>query len=364
MPCLSASGRHLVLLCCLADPGNLMAADPPAQFPPGTSVAERLRSLTDGAHVKCVWVQRVEPGGDEELKGQFRIPYRATDHDAVRYLAGPAVIEALADPLFTRRGDRVIYSDLQAKCSYIVDVPGGKPTALWEASRFPDCWRVTGLFYDEQAKEEFAIARSGDDHGVDSGGPPATFYRVPLDRGPVAKVLLWNKTHLDGRMTLSRDLKRFGGAFPWPFAGVAVAPNGPYKPLNGGGPGCESSMAPDNSYLFMHFEEDHTCALLYEPQSGAAGLAYKPGRKLRFDTMSSERGAVHTPRWTNAARYITCSSPESLPDEVWLGRFDAPFTRIEAWVNVSQNDQLCDRHLNVWISTGVIAPSPATPAKR
>ena len=81
---------------------------------------------------------------------------------------------------------------------------------------------------------------------------------------------------------------------------------------------------------------------------------------------------VFHPRWSNHPRFLTMTGPYTVGGggnkirggghgvEVHIGRFSADHTRVEAWVQVTGNDEP-DFYPDVWIAPDASVPAPALP---
>jgi hypothetical protein len=126
-------------------------------------------------------------------------------------------------------------------------------------------------------------------------------------------------------------------------------------------------MAPDNSYGVWVFDGSHRDLTLFD-----AG-----GTNRRIINVSGLPGMdnheVNHPRWTNHPRFMTMTGPYRLGDEghqapaggkaveVYLGRFDRQFTRIEESMRLTHNKR-ADYFPDVWIEAGQNVILNADPA--
>ena len=105
-------------------------------------------------------------------------------------------------------------------------------------------------------------------------------------------------------------------------------------------------MAPDNSYRYFSFNGNHKEIAIFD-----AGK-----RNYRKISVTGGPGVgrsqVYHPRWSNHTRFLTVTGPAGGNNqEVLLGRFNVEFTKVEAWVQVSQNSKP-DFYGDAWLESG------------
>lgn len=345
----------LVVLCLTISAGYAGEADP----------AKEILALTGGVRAKFVWINRAEPGADEKFSAtsaKAQLMFLDTDAGKARVLQ-PAG-NGYCDPTITRDGERVIWSERGAKTSFILDLASGTKSVL---SKDPECWYVLCTRYDEPSKTDVIYAYNGayGEHEINvaDDAKPHPVYCFPLDKGPSAKQIVWNKTPIDARaFTVSADGTMAAACFPWPKAGIAKLPNGGYDVFNGDPLGCNPCMAPDSSHRFFFMEGDHISIYLWDdPQSDTK-------KTMRVTGMpgNNDKDTAWRPRWTNHIRYLAISSPLGDEqdwlhlDEVYVGRFDEKFTKIESWVQITQNKSR-DIDLCGWFANGVAPAGTSKP---
>jgi hypothetical protein len=124
------------------------------------------------------------------------------------------------------------------------------------------------------------------------------------------------------------------------------------------GRGCWPSLAPDNSGLLWIFEGAHRNVFLSLPGG-------KEPWEVALDNAPGAAGfEVYHPRWSNHVRFMTMTGPYrgrkvganrirsgGQAVEVYVGRFDGSFSRIEQWVQITHNERT-DLYPDVWIAGG------------
>jgi hypothetical protein len=374
-------GCVLAVLACVAvasgcsrepSPERGQGADPAATRLPRSGPAADLRFLT-GARTRVVWVQG--DGSDPYATGDG---LRLMAFDSDDGLGERALLEergSYVKPLMTPRGDRVIFT------TQLTD-PGGPRMFIvnWDGSGLRELgpgWALT-LWQEPGTGREWIYVGSGatPDRPYDS----TTVERAPLD-DLRARELVWNKTLVGGdTFQVSADGRLAGGLFPWPRAGVADLPNGELRML---GDGCWPALNTPGAPVFWYFDGAHRNITMVDVEADhrwTVPVNQAPG----FDGAE-----VYHPRWTNHPRFLVISGPYNqggtnqvrsggAQSEVYVGRFNDRYTRVDAWVRVTSNDA-GDSYPDVWVDTsqsdvavraaGPIGPdadagAEATPAPR
>jgi len=218
--------------------------------------AAEMRSVT-GAHARVVWVQDIGDNRDTFARGErLKLVGFDTDDGRDERDIVPA-ISNFAQPMMTPKGTRVVFSNTIEKTAYIVnwDGTGLRPLVKGVAA---DVW------IDPRTGVEWVYVQAG---AGDIGGSykQNPIWRCQIDK-PRVQELAWNKSQVDivrfSNFQLSADGTRAGGAFPWNECGVANLLAGTWEIL---GRGCWASLAPDNSYLFWHFDGPHRNVFIYTP---------------------------------------------------------------------------------------------------
>jgi hypothetical protein len=312
---------------------------------PGADV----QALT-GAHTRVVWVQG--DGTDPRAAGDQLVLMGFDTHDG----KGERVIlgnrGSYVRPLLTPRGNRIVFSSRTLPGPpevFIVNwdgtalrrITGGHALALWENPADGTEWVYVG---SDNKKYDFS-----------------TVTRFPIDE-PHRRELVWNKSLVSTEsFQVSTDGRYAGGQFPWPKAGIAELPNGGVKQL---GEGCWTALSNARGPLFWYFDGAHRNLTMVDVDTDArwmVNINHAPG----FDGAE-----VFHPRWTNHSRFLVISGPYNQGGanqartggkqvEVYLGRFSADFSRVEAWARVTNNSG-GDSYPDVWIDAGR-SPYPQRP---
>jgi hypothetical protein len=319
-------------------------------------LAADVRHLT-GARTRAVWVQ-VEGADPRAVRDDFAL--MAFDTDDGR--GARAVLEergSYLKPMLTSTGDRIVFSRRAGSAD--------------DMEVFVVGWDGSGL---RRLASGFALATWSDPSDgaewvhVGTGHEDSTYATVTrhrLDDVSVAEPV-WSETRV-GAFTVSADGRQAAGSFPWPHAGIADLAEGAWQKL---GQGCWTDLAPASVPLFWYFDGSHRNVLLVNTESGrrwTASIAGAPG---------FEGAEVYYPRWTNHARFFAVIGPYNqggrnqartggTQTEVWIGRFSADYTRVEAWARVT-DDSWGDSYPDVWIEPdrsphammprGFIGPAP------
>ncbi len=300
-----------------------------------------------GSRTRAVWLQDMGTGSDFEAQAdRLRLMgFDSTDEQGEFVLLGD--IKNYARPLITRRGDRVIFSSRRAKKVYIIN---------WDGSRRRELTHGLGIavWIDPDSTEEWVyVARPGPNTDA-TGWPMGSIWRYPIDREAKGE-LVWDLTHVDvDNFQVSADGSRAGGLFPWPSGGTAFLPNISWEKH---AEGCWTSMAPDNSYVMWVFDGSHRDLFLFDE----GGVNRRTINLSRIPGIDNHE--VNHPRWSNHSRYMAMTAPYRLEGgvnrlegggagvEIFLGRFDDKFTRIEGSIQLTHNDR-GDYFPDVWIEAG------------
>jgi len=356
-----------VPLCTIA----LLVAAISAALPAADTVAAQLLTMTGGARAKLVWIRACELTTEEqhdrgkidpdlmmygESEGHQLIVLDTKEGKERVFQAGPG---CFANPLITRDGERVIWSDVTHKTSWVSDWAGKNKQKLSEGETF----FVLSTQWDAATKTEWVYA-------YDGGTVWATFlpvpeekrealgtknvYRFPLAKGPAAKELVWSKTRIGVYWTVSSDGKKAASVFPWPKTGIADLPDLKWADLNPGGDwGCWSGIAPDDSYRFFFFQGNHKKLSMFDPGKTTS-------REIDVTGMPGNDGVrdAGAPRFANHPRFLCIGTPLAFDykanklGDVYLGRFDEGYTKVEQWVQVSNHPHK-DVMLSTWLESGV-----------
>ena len=248
-------------------------------------------------------------------------------------------------PLLITEGKRILYSshgkDPADVKIFIVNWDGsgkkliapGFALAVWQETANGRDWVYVGT--DNTSKTPFDFR---------------TVTRFPVDQ-PSARELVWNKTLVSGdTFQVSGDGRTAGGLFPWPNAGIASLPNGDLRTV---GEGCWTAFRDAGAGLFWYFDGSHRNVNIVDrarDRRWVVPLNRAPG----FDNPE-----VYHPRWANHPRFVAISGPYNrggpnqvrsggTQAEIYLGRFSADYSRIEAWARVTENGA-GDSYPDVWV---------------
>jgi hypothetical protein len=328
-------------------------------------VSREIRVFT-GARTKVVWIQDQDRNNDTfATRDKLKLLGFDTDDGKAEREILPMVAN-FAQPMTTPKGDRILFTNVHEMAVYVVN---------WDGTGLkPLCKGVVAeAWMDPATGIEWAYVQTGDGSvGGDFKKNP--IWRCQLDK-PKIQELVWNKSGVDivrySSFQLSADGTHAGGAFPWNFCGVADLVKGTYQVR---GRGCWASLAPDNSYLFWHFDGPHRNVYIYTPGK-------EEGRRVAINTFieCGPQHEVYHPRWSSNIRFMTLTGPynshgnpgfeEGAHVEAYLGRFNEDITEIEAWVKVSRNTR-ADFYPDAWIEPDslpngvkpVVAPPPLVAA--
>jgi len=293
-----------------------------------------IRALT-GARTRIAWCRDAGDGSDPFGNGEsLRLVGIDTDDGrGERVILGQPA--GYAKPLITPKGDRIVFTNRRTHKVFVVNWDGTGLRPLdngWAA----DVWADPGTGV------EWVYVR----RGLDKNSP---IVRVMLDK-PQIEEPVWSKTPVDvDSFQLSADGTRAAGMFPWSGCGVAELPNKSWKQY---GSGCWTSLSPDNSCRFWHFDGAHRNLYLFD--YGA--------RNQRVVNISKVPGIddaeVYHPRWSSDVRFLTITGPyrHGIPGggkavELFIGRFNAKFDAVESWVRVTRNQQ-GDFFGDAWMEPG------------
>jgi hypothetical protein len=308
-----------------------------------TPAAVSEQGILAGSRLRVVWVQDMGDGRDvDTVGGNLRLMGLDTgDGKGERAILGTA---NYAKPLITPRGDRIVYSDRIRKKVYVVNWDGsglrelfaGFGLALWRDPRDGREWIYYG--FEEMQKGGFTCP---------------SVYRTLLDR-PGMGELVWNKAPVNvDSFQLSADGRTAGGNFPWPEGGVAELPN---KSIRIFTKGCWPAFTTvEGKPFYWIFDGSHRNLTIFELQNNKrrqVNISGAPG---------IEGHEVYHPRWSNHPRIMVMTGPYKVGSggnriagggpavEIYVGRFNADFTAIESWWQVTRNGR-ADFFPDVWVA--------------
>jgi hypothetical protein len=329
---------------------------------PAAGTAAAVRELT-GAHTRIVWV---EGDGTDPYAAGTALVLMGLDTDDGK---GEHVIVgergSYLKPMLISGGKRILYSSHGTSAAdlsvFVVNWDGtgkrqltsGFALAVWEEPKTGRDWVYLGTDNTQKTPGDFR-----------------TVSRFPVDR-PDARELVWNKTPVSGdTFQVSTDGKTAGGLFPWPAAGVADLPNGRLRTF---GEGCWTAFRDAGAGLFWYFDGSHRNVTIVDRATDkrwTVALNKAPG---------FNGAEVYHPRWANHPRFVAISGPYNQggpnqvrsggkQSEIYLGRFSADYSRVEAWARVTANNA-GDSYPDVWIDRAqsphavVLAPASGSAPK-
>ena len=309
---------------------------------PGHNSAAVVKALTV-VQTRVVWCQDAGNGSDAGAKSNH---LRLMGFDTEDGRGERAILSKLsnyAKPLLTPRGDRVVFSNRQEKKIYAVNWDGsglrpvidGFALAVWEDPQKSNVWVYAGTTLSNKT-----ALRSIRRHLLDQ---------------PSVSEPVWDKTLVDiDNFQLSANGRAASGQFPWPDCGILDLTDGTAHKF---GTGCWPSLAPDNSYRFWIFDGAHRNLTLFDSTTGRRGV-------VNINQAPGIGGfEVYHPRWSSHPRFMTMTGPYTVGDrdnrirgggagvEIYIGRFNTNFQRIEQWVRVTHNTN-ADFFPDVWIAGG------------
>ncbi len=295
-----------------------------AQAKTATKLAADILRITDGRRTKIIWMRGV--------KGNHCLMAFDTNEGTERVLhPGPENNQYIV-PEITPDGSRVVYT--RQNTAYAIDWAGKKERMI--SSGF-----VCAAGEDPKDKSQLVYVSA-------SGYAPPVF-RIKIDN-PEDRVQVWNGgTSIN--FNASADGTHLGGEFGWPHAGVVDVATGVFKRYGGG---CNSRIAPDNSYRFWHMTGEHRVVHIYEFGGGGH-------RSIPVNSMPGIDGQTDAwiPRWSNKVRFFTVTAPNpwgkpSRHVNVYMGKFDEGLTKVTDWVQIS-NDAKQDDYAYAWVEGSAVA---------
>ncbi|MBD3239352.1 MAG: hypothetical protein GF331_02110 [Chitinivibrionales bacterium] len=235
-----------------------------------------------------------------------------------------------ANPWITPDGKHVVYTDWPGNTVYLTDWNGidrhiltkGYGLYVWADPNGGRQW----LYYSDTA------------YG-------ARISRVALD-DTTQRSVVWERTRVSIRFRLSADGTRGGGEFPWPAAGVIDLNSNAFTRY---GSGCNSQIAPDNSYRFFHLAGSHQAIYMYDGG----------GATQRSIDLTSAPGigayAIWAPKWTSDPRFFTMVGPHATggngTHNVYLGRFSDDYASVAEWLQVTFGAEIHNMYAYAWIGS-------------
>lgn len=334
-------------------------ATPGPQGMSAAQLAGEIEKLTSGAHTRIVWEQSQNPrkpdpfsyGDEQMLKG-----FDTRDGRGERTLQSEK--GNYTRPLLSADGELILFTKREVdrkgrfwmqQCEiFRTDWKGSPPVKLGDGLAV-DFWR------DPATRTDWVYAVQEWDRSAKTTSDPKRLVRLPLLH-PEKIEQIYDDTRLDyDNIQLSRDGTMASGGFPWPNAGVFLFENGTVatKKLRNG---CWPSCAPDNSHVSWVFDGNHRSATFFSGDGAKSWV-------VDFNPPNTGRREMFHPRWTNHPRFLAITGPYKSKSgnaikggggrsaEVYLGRFSPALDRVEAWVQITDND-LSDGYPDVWIEGG------------
>ncbi len=250
-------------------------------------------------------------------------------------------------PMLTGDGRRVVYTDKVTDTVYCVNFDGTNLRKVC-AGMVLETWR------DHEEGREYILVQRGEAKGRQSIENPV--YKIDLDN-PDNEQIAWDQTPVTfNNLQMSKDGKRVAIESPWPRCISAGLPNGEWTVF---GRGCYPSMAPDNSYITWHMDGAHRNLWMFTPSGNVWW-------ELPINDIPGYDGRrVHQPRWSNHVRYMAVTGPRNDNDQppnpeevdIFIGRFSEDLRQIEAWAQLSDNEQY-EMFPDVWVQGGELAAAP------
>lgn len=306
----------------------------------GAASASPLAQFT-GTAARVVWVQ--SDGKDPFALGT-NLALMALDSRDGRERTVLPQRGSIMKPLITPNGQRIVFSRGPA-------APGGPEILIvnWDGSGLRTLTKGFAVSTWQNPADGSQWIYAGVDAAPGKLDFP-TIVRFPIDN-PSAREVVWNKTLVSAdTFQVSPDGRHAGALFPWPEAGIAELPNGNLRKL---GDGCWTAMASVRGPLLWYFDGAHRNLTMVDARSEKRWTVNING------VPGFGNDEVYHPRWTNHPRFLVMSGPYNLggdnqvrsggtQTEVYLGRFAADYSRVEAWHRVTQNAG-ADSYPDVWI---------------
>ncbi len=293
-------------------------------------VAKEIRALT-GSPTRLVWCKATNNPRDYYAQSETFELYALDTEDGKGPRRILPKISGFCKPLITPDGNRIVFTNRKKNIVYVMKWGSSKPRKLTNGVA-SHVWR------DPRTGVEWLYVRAG------SGNQNQPIVRQRMD-DPRIREVVWDKTKIGiGEIPwfrTSADGKIAVDGFPWPQCGVAQLPNKSWKQYAGG---CWPSIAPDNSYRTFVFQGNHRAVSMFDK-----GGTNK--RTVPINKAPNIKGRdVYHPRWSNHPRFLTMTGPGigSHDANLYLGKFNNDFTKIEKWVQVTHDDK-GDFYGDAWI---------------
>ncbi|NQZ69077.1 MAG: PD40 domain-containing protein, partial [Lentisphaeria bacterium] len=286
------------LISCLLLSGTAFGQD-------GKKLAKEILAMT-GARTKIVWARAMKGMSGknwEVLKEEYELMLFDTNTGKEKVvLPGPAMYGC---PWITPDGQRIIFTTKikgkKADMVQVVDINGknrrdiaeGFGHCVWMDPKTGVQWVYISVGRLMRILPDNTTDWVKDRHSVQA------MYKYRIDK-PSVRELAWTGDS-SIRFRVSADGTRAGSEFGWPKAGVANMVD--KKSWKRYGHGCNSMIAPDNSYRFFHMGSPvgHKGILMYD-----AGGINK--RNIWFKNMPGGYKAGDDswiPKWSSDVRFLT-----------------------------------------------------------
>lgn len=297
---------------------------------------KQLLELTGGRRVKVAWNQ-----GNEGTDSVFRYFDTADGkiHDLPIVGTGGHGDSVFRSVWFTADGRHIIaqagkndaertlvmYDTETQKVTEIAKGPETTPLSVWRDPKTGRDW----VFVND--------AGAGGDRQRPWDAGRDVMYRIPLD-DPEARELFWDRTTSHEFFTLSADGSR--ACFAPRFFDIGILKlaydnqgkiNQDDTTYQSYGGGCFPGISPDNSYNWFRLSGDHKDLEFFDADSDEPRKISATG----MPGVGDQGKQVWLTRYSTHPRVITLMAPDSPQARIWLGRFDAEFTEIDAWVQIN-----------------------------
>lgn len=255
-----------------------------------TSPAQ-LKQFT-GARTRLVWTQQ-QDGCTDFIGNESDFKLLGFDtEEGERILQNE--VSAYACPMMTPNGDRVIFTNNEDQCVYVINWDGSGKRKIADGSYGIAVWK------DPETAIEWVYMRPHKTRSWFSKSKPIR--RLQIDHPDIAEEV-WNKKSVSwGWLQLSADGTHAATVMFWPSSGMVTIPFGEFTKFD---KGCWTAMAPDNSYRMWVFDGDHRTVKMYNVR----------GERLCRVDIHQAPGVngweIYHPRWSNHLRYMTVTGPYS-----------------------------------------------------